>query len=856
MTSDPTTPLANLPGDEQPTIHRAPGSDDFAHADGFTPGAIVAQRYRIVALLGRGGMGEVYRADDLRLGQPVALKFLTRGDRQAIETIYHEVRIARQVSHPNVCRVHDVVEADGLRFIAMEYVDGEDLASLLRRIGRLPPNKALEVAKEIASGLAAAHDRGIIHRDLKPGNVMIDGKGRAHVTDFGLASLAGLDDKRIAGTPAYMAPEQVAGTPVTLRSDVYSLGLVLYEIFTGDRVYDSGSFADRRREPPRNARKPSSIVRDIDPEVDRVIMQCLEHDPDLRPASARSVLAMLPGGDALDAALAAGETPSPEMVAAATDSGALPMRVVLPLLAAIIVVLAIGVPESSHMLFSLVRKPPEVLIERAEDVIARAGERSEPRDQTYTFEPDLELLRSPFGKVPREAIARTRPGVVHFVYRRAPQRLIAQRIGDTQSSAMIFRSGEVTIDDPPVDTPGNAAIVLDQNAALVEYRARPSEAGGSQLAANWTPLLEATGIDLRSLQRGEITAVAPVASTERVAWDARYPKDPRTAHIEAASLGGRPSWLRVYGSWQRRDAPPPANIVMSGPIVGAQLALMVLSMIGAIMLARRNIHRGRGDLRGGTRLATFVAAVLLLSWLIAAHHANNGYEEARMLSQGVGEACGSAAVLWLCYVALEPAVRRRWPRALIGWTRLLAGRFSDPMVAREALFGIAAGILGFELLWANSYLFSGIGRGYWHLVHGFALNPLSMFAGNVFLGTVDAIEFAMGSLFLFLLIVIVVRRTRVAYAIWIAMCAAATIELPGAAVYVALLLFMILRLGLLTGVVSGFTVWLLFNSPLTFDANAWYFQRSCFVLAMLTLGALWAARNVVGEAQSPARAPH
>src|ERR1051326_442440 len=228
-----TTPLGELPEHDQPTMHRP----SERNARGFAPGAVIASRYRIVALLGRGGMGEVYRADDLRLGQPVALKFIDVGsDAQSVENLYHEVRVARQVSHPNVCRVHDVVEADGHRFLAMEYVDGEDLASLLRRIGRLPAAKAIDVTREIASGLGAAHDRGVIHRDLKPANVMIDGSGHAHVTDFGLASLAGTDDGRIAGTPAYMAPEQVAGGPVTPRTDVYALGLLMYELFTGERV--------------------------------------------------------------------------------------------------------------------------------------------------------------------------------------------------------------------------------------------------------------------------------------------------------------------------------------------------------------------------------------------------------------------------------------------------------------------------------------------------------------------------------------------------------------------------------------------------------------------------------------------
>ena len=146
----------------------------------FLPGDVLAGRYRIVELLGRGGMGEVYRADDLKLGQPVALKFLPRdaaGRRDRLERFHAEVRMARQVSHPNVCRVYDIGEVDGQLFLSMEYVDGEDLASLLRRIGRLPPDKALEIARQICAGLAAAHESGVLHRDLKPANIMLDGRG-------------------------------------------------------------------------------------------------------------------------------------------------------------------------------------------------------------------------------------------------------------------------------------------------------------------------------------------------------------------------------------------------------------------------------------------------------------------------------------------------------------------------------------------------------------------------------------------------------------------------------------------------------------------------------------------------------
>ena len=122
------------------------------------------------------------------------------------------MRIARQVSHPNVCRVHDIGDVDGLQFLTMEYIDGEDLASLLRRIGRLPADKALEIARQLCAGLAAAHDAGVLHRDLKPRNVMIDGRGRVRITDFGVAAIAGGPSGTvIAGTPAYMAPEQLRG---------------------------------------------------------------------------------------------------------------------------------------------------------------------------------------------------------------------------------------------------------------------------------------------------------------------------------------------------------------------------------------------------------------------------------------------------------------------------------------------------------------------------------------------------------------------------------------------------------------------------------------------------------------------
>jgi len=174
---------------ETPHVARIISSDSIP-AGGFTPGTILADRYRIIGLLGRGGMGEVYRADDLKLGRPVALKFLPpklAEDPVRRERFFAEVRITRQLSHPNICRVYDIAEMEGRHFLSMEYIDGEDLASLLKRIGRLTNEKALDIARQLAAGLAAAHERGVLHRDLKPANIMLDGHGRVRITDFGLA---------------------------------------------------------------------------------------------------------------------------------------------------------------------------------------------------------------------------------------------------------------------------------------------------------------------------------------------------------------------------------------------------------------------------------------------------------------------------------------------------------------------------------------------------------------------------------------------------------------------------------------------------------------------------------------------
>src|SRR5712691_6823454 len=265
-------------GKQSPRTPDSSASFDSIDNARFVPGTMLAERYRIVGLLGKGGMGEVYRADDLKLGQPVALKLLPDhllSDGAALARFHREVRVARRVSHKNVCRVYDIGEIQGRHYLSMEFIKGEELSSLLRRIGRLPGDKAIQIARQICAGLAAAHDVGVLHRDLKPSNVMIDEQGNALITDFGLAGLAEefREDEAHAGTPAYMALEQLEGKTVTVRRDISSLGLVLYEVFTGRKAFEAATLGEliKLRHSETTPTTPTSIVKELDPLIEKVI---------------------------------------------------------------------------------------------------------------------------------------------------------------------------------------------------------------------------------------------------------------------------------------------------------------------------------------------------------------------------------------------------------------------------------------------------------------------------------------------------------------------------------------------------------------------------------------------------------
>ncbi len=285
----------------------------------FPSGTILADRYRIIRLLGRGGMGEVYSAEDMELGELVAIKLLPERwerDLARLDRLRSEVRLARSVTHPHVCRVYDIGEAEGRRFLSMEYIDGEDLDALLRRIGHLPVNKALEIGVQICQGLAAIHESGILHRDLKPANLILDTRGRVRIADFGLASLVQETPEHgmVQGTPAYMAPEQLGAQEVSIQSDLYALGLILHKLLTGKPAFEARTPQDLYRLRAESAPpSPSSLVTGIPGVIDAIIVRCLAPDPRARPASAREVAIALADSTAL--------TPAPALVVIVASAG-------------------------------------------------------------------------------------------------------------------------------------------------------------------------------------------------------------------------------------------------------------------------------------------------------------------------------------------------------------------------------------------------------------------------------------------------------------------------------------------------------------------------------------------------------
>jgi serine/threonine-protein kinase len=799
----------------------------------FPPGTVIGQRYRIAGLLGRGGMGEVYRAHDLLVGQTVALKFLPEAwshHEAYLIRLRTEVRTARMVTHPNVCRVHDLGEAEGRLFVSMEYVDGEDLSSLLRRIGRLPEDKGIEIARKLCAGLAAAHEKGVIHRDLKPANIMIDGRGEVVITDFGLAGLAGQIADVRSGTPAYMAPEQQAGIEVTARSDIYSLGVVLKEMF-GSKAASSAA-ATPGAAPLAAAALPDAVAA--------IVERCLAVDPAQRP-SAMQIARALPGGDPLAAALAAGATPSPEMVAQGGEHLGLAPKFAVPLL-----LLALALPVAVLMQGSTAPDfpvmAPEELAQQARRVVLLGS--TESRSHTLPAAPPPNEL---FGySLDTAMLARLQAPDMDLATQRAAlygPRQFWYRIGPVPlGSRREFPYPFLDYSDPPIDRPGEAAVLLDGRGRLKRYEAvlRPTgtaQSGPPQSGTpDWQPYLQMTSAEAANLK-------VIAQDSARTVWEHRDPAGLRYT-FTGRSRGNQVESFIVAGSHE--DAAP-------SPIAGWLIPTMLI--LAAVFFAWRNIAANRADLPGGLKLGLVIFVLSGAGFFLRGHDLFRWNFDVTPVDALMIPLL-TTVIYSIAFWAVEPFLRRRWPSVLVTWTRLLQGRWRDATVGRDVLIGLAVAQL-FHLVVSTAFTF-GRGEG---AAFGPALSPrwdAYLGARNVAgallsmlnTGLLEAVFMA----FLMFLLRRLLRNDRLTIAAAMLLMSPIAAGLFGVWNPAALATFatlgglvasMLVRFGFLS-IVAFWTALEFQNFPLTLDPSQWFFAYSFALTAFTWFLALLAFRTSLG----------
>jgi serine/threonine-protein kinase len=690
---------------------------------------------------------------------------------------------------------------------------------------------------------------------------MIDGRGRARITDFGLA-VSGEEQQTagdISGTPAYMAPEQLSGEPATVQSDLYALGLVLYELFTGKKAFEAATLAEWRRKHAQDApAPPSTVTRELDPIIERVILRCLEKEPRERPRSALSVAASLPGGDPLAAALAAGETPSPEMVAAAGQVAAMKPAAAwlcLLLVAAGAAAAAVLSPRTSIHGMTPLEKSPEILANRAREMVSRLGYPERPSDTAFGFRRDYDYFewveRHDRSRDRWKDMADGRPAGLRFWFRESPTELVPQ-IGFRPSGP------EYSVDEenPPLRQPGMVLLALDPIGRLIHFEAVPPAVESASYvprSPDWAALFGEAGLDPKRFSPAAPRWLPPTYADIRAAWtETRPERADRPFRIEAAAYRGRPVYFELLGPWSQPSRVRGGSLTTGSKwtdIVGTVLFLAALG--SGALVARQNLRRGRGDRRGAFRVAILLFVMLFLGWLFGGTHAAS-IAEVQLIFLATGLTLFLAAVAWILYVALEPLVRRHWPDALISWTRFLSGRISDPRVGRDLLVGAAAGAV-LALLPKLEYLLRS-----WLeatppapvLAWTAPLLGVKQVAANLVSFPARSLLFGIIATLLFVLLRGLFRREWAAAAVLIALMGVTELMERGgvAAAFGALgglaFVLILIRLGLLAllalAVVNDYL-----NHALTTDLSLWYAPASLFLIALVVALAIFAFRSTV-----------
>ncbi len=832
-----------------------------AKPEAFVAGTVLDERYRIIGLLGKGGMGEVYKAEDLKLDQTVALKFLPEKlekNEDALSRFIGEVKTARQVSHPNVCKVYDIGDINGKHFLSMEFIDGDDLSQLLRRIGRLPSERASEISRQICLGLNAIHNAGILHRDLKPANVIIDSDGKAKITDFGIAGIEQeiQDKKEIIGTPAYMSPEQIGGKEITARSDIYSLGLLLYEIFTGKQAFQAKTINDliekQKNELPTN---PSTFVENIEPVVEKTINRCLEKNPENRPANALQVAMALPGGNPLQVALEAGETPSPDMVAAAPKKGALEPKKALAVLASISVLfILVAVSHQFYKIYNIspLERSPEFMADRSRQILENFGYTEKPADRVYRYYRDDTFINH-YRKnrdnlpPPTEIFSRGQPFNIYFWYR--------------QSSNYLEPYGQafVTENDPPPTLAKMANVKLDTQGRLVEFTYVSEQTitkSNENNETDWNKVFKEAGLDETKFEQTQVVWNPPVFADQQRAWKgtlADFPEIP--IRLEAASLKGKPVYFQVVNFWEKplRENSENRNYFLRLSEI-LLITILFIVIIGSIILARHNLKVGRGDVRGSLKLSIFLILILFFGQIVFAHHVPDLNGELYLLYEAFGYAVIRAIFVGLMYLALEPFVRRYWAELLISWSRLLKGDFRDPMVGRDVLMGVLLGIILGNLNGSVSFFAELLGiphKSFPEHYYPFSLNGISGSLSD--LSETVAMFTGGGLMILFLLLLFYFLTRRkwasilILYLLFYVLQSLMFVLSTGNPVFGVLALLTaicptlaVARYGLL-GIITMWTFFYLSNVfPITFDTSSFFFSSTVFTFIVVFGTAIYA----------------
>jgi serine/threonine-protein kinase len=725
----------------------------------------------------------------------------------------------------------------------MEYVDGEDLASLLRRIGRLPADKAAEMARRLCLGLAAAHQKGVLHRDLKPTNIMIDGRGHVLITDFGIAAFAGqFQGTERAGTAAYMAPEQLTGSPASIHSDLYSLGLVLFEMFTGKRPFEATSIqelvAARQARPLLTA---SVLVKDLDPAIDRIISKCLDPDPRARRASAFAIASAIPGEDALMAAVAAGQTPSPDMVAASGPLEGLPPRTALSCalsIVAALVLIALLSGRASLIERAHLERSADSLDESARRILRSVGQSELARDSAHGFFFTPAFLRYQNDRFGNrwDNMPAVAPQPIAFWYRESPTYLEPHSFMCCDGVP-----GGISLWEPAPQIPGERLLVLSTSGQLEHIEVLPPHAeDSSDNSANfdWNSAFAAAGIRMEDFQSVSPQWLPQFFADKRAAWLGSYPGGPSgSLRVEAASQRGRLVFFQTVTAFSRpgHDEPfqrPPAQ--QASDMIGVVLVTAVTTL--GLWLALRNLRLRRVDRRGAFRLLAIGYVLDVFTWVLLGAHVPAINFEWRLLEMATSWALFRAAVLWLFYVALEPYVRRRWPHALISWSRLLAGHFRDAKVGGDVLIGVTAGCAAALLF----QLYQALIKPWVDLGPLTALKGPRHSAGLWLADLYSSVVLAFIALLLFLLLRTVLRRQ------WLAVAAFGLVQ--GALVafkvikdgtivgiqYLLVALFLV-RFGFVTVATAIFVYTISVSFPITANVSSWYFGSSLFAMFSIAL---------------------